>query len=1035
MEISFYFRKFAPLKTTEMRLKFFYVFALFIIAVQAALAQKVTVTGTVKDAQGEPILGTYILIKGTSRGATTNDKGAYTIEANVGDVLYYSFLGMKPVEKPVTKKNMVINVVLQDDVQEIDTGLVFTGYGAPKVGSKTVASVATVQGQEIARTPDANAMDALAGRVAGMVVTTGSGRPGDASSVLIHGFNNFQSALKGSVSNQTPLYIVDGMQVSSGIMTDLNPNDIESVTVLKDAASTSIYGSRAANGVILITTKRGKYNEQTHISVSHQVGFNAITSASRRFFDDMMTPREYLDFWAQRDPAAIRSAAGVSGNTPAQTQAAIEKILAENPYNTRWDKIFFRDFVPTTRTDVSVSGGTASTTYYLSAGYLKQEGSTAPSVDYHRYNLNTNVDTRINSWLKAGLSLSVGYSEREGGRSTTSGARVLALPLYSPTNPDGTRKNFIRGLTGRATGFYHPEYEAEKNPSASYGTDVMPIGYLTIEPIKKLVFKTQAGVQYSDGESQQKHLRSFTDYQFGYENTASTQVSYDKSYRKTFTNTLEYKFMLGNAHSFTALLGQESIENIYKALESRTTGQPSDGLSMLSHGTKEVATGDSKTVSTFNSYFARLEYDYLNRYFLDLSGRRDGSSNFGENNRYANFWAVGAMWKLKKEAFLENVKWLTDLNLRFSTGISGNAGGLNYSNINVVSPSQLYNSEIGYTLSRIGNPDIRWEEQKKTSVGLNAVILHNTSLNVEYYHRRTYDVLAYRDNNSTSGRTQLYGNSGGMQNQGIDVSISSRVYYDEGNNLSVRPYFNMNYNQQKITEIFEGRESLVSLNSNLGFKVGRALEYTAVLRKGVDPNTGLTQWYLPGEDKMETQTDDNQITTTYNSKLAQTTGKKMHAPLNGGFGWTVTYRAFSLDMNFSFTVGNWKVNNDMRYSENPGSFASGNISRKAFDYWKNAGDNTRHPKITEATFIYSGDSRLIQKADFLRLKSISLSYNLPKEVIEQIGFFGGVRLYGTARNIFTLTNYEGADPEFSNPISLGGYPPSRQFSFGVELKF
>ena len=182
MENSFFFRIFAPLKITEMRLKFFYVFALFIIAVQAALAQKVTVTGTVKDAQGEPILGTYILIKGTSHGATTNDKGAYTIEANVGDVLYYSFLGMKPVEKPVTKKNMVINVVLQDDVQEIDTGLVFTGYGAPKVGSKTVASVATVQGQEIARTPDANAMDALAGRVAGMVVTTGSGRPGDASS-------------------------------------------------------------------------------------------------------------------------------------------------------------------------------------------------------------------------------------------------------------------------------------------------------------------------------------------------------------------------------------------------------------------------------------------------------------------------------------------------------------------------------------------------------------------------------------------------------------------------------------------------------------------------------------------------------------------------------------------------------------------------------------------------------------------------------------------------------------------------------------
>ena len=310
-----------------MKLRIFYVFALLFIAIQGALAQKVTVTGTVKDGQGDPILGTYILIKGTSKGATTNDKGAYTIEANVGDVLYYSFLGMKQVEKKVTQKSSVINVVLQDDVQEIDTGLVFTGYGAPKVASKTVPSVSVVQGKALAETPNANVMDALAGRVAGMVVTTSSGRPGASSNVLIHGFNNFQSALKGSASGQDPLYIVDGAQVDGDIMSSINPNDIENITVLKDAASTSIYGSRAANGVILITTKRGKYNQPTNITISHQVGFNAITSASRKFFDNMMSPREYMDFWAQRDPAAIRSAAGVSGDT----DAAIEKILKENP--------------------------------------------------------------------------------------------------------------------------------------------------------------------------------------------------------------------------------------------------------------------------------------------------------------------------------------------------------------------------------------------------------------------------------------------------------------------------------------------------------------------------------------------------------------------------------------------------------------------------------------------------------------------------------------------------------------------------------
>ena len=393
------------------------------------------------------------------------------------------------------------------------------------------------------------------------------------------------------------------------------------------------------------------------------------------------------------------------------------------------------------------------------------------------------------------------------------------------------------------------------------------------------------------------------------------------------------------------------------------------------------------------------------------------------------------MWKLKKENFLKEVKWLTDLNLRFSTGLSGNAGGLNYSNLNVVSPLALYQGQTGYTLSRLGNPDIRWEEQTKTSVGLNAVFLYNTSLNVEYYNRRTYDALSYRDNNSASGYTQLYGNTGGMQNQGIDLSISSRVYYNEANNLSIRPYFNFNYNQQKIVEIFDGRQSLVNARDKIGFKVGKALEYTAVLHKGVNPDTGLIEWYKPGEDKMEKQTDDSQVTTEYNLNLGQTTGKKMHAPVNGGFGWDITYGGFSLDMNFSFSIGRWVENRDMIYTENPNTFANGNLSRNVFDYWKQAGDVTRHPKITEATFVQGSDSRLIQNADFVRLKGITLSYRLPKEVIEQVGFFQGVRLYGTARNVFTITKYEGADPEFTQPISIGGYPPSRQFTFGVELKF
>lgn len=225
-------------------------------------------------------------------------------------------------------------------------------------------------------------------------------------------------------------------------------------------------------------------------------------------------------------------------------------------------------------------------------------------------------------------------------------------------------------------------------------------------------------------------------------------------------------------------------------------------------------------------------------------------------------------------------------------------------------------------------------------------------------------------------------------------------------------------------------------SSGIGYKLGSPLEFTAVLFKGINPQTGEIEYYKPGTDRMEMRTDDNDVTTQYDSeKLIQTTGKKLQAPVNGGFGWNIAYKGFSLDMSFAFSLGRYMKNQDMYNTENPGRFGMANISKNALDYWKNPGDVTRHPKITSPAFIYGSDSRLIQKADFMRMKSVSLSYRLPKEVIDQVKFFNGIRIYGTARNIFTLTNYEGADPEFNASIAIGGYPPTRQFTMGVELNF
>ncbi|MDO4879712.1 MAG: SusC/RagA family TonB-linked outer membrane protein [Capnocytophaga sp.] len=1023
-----------------MKLKIFYAVVLLLVSLQISFAQKIAVSGNVKDPQGEPLLGVLILIKGTTSGTSTNMDGDYKIEAKIGDVLEFSFLGMKTQERKITSKSARLDIILQDDIQELE-GTVVVGYGAKKVASKTVASVAQVAGKEIAETPNANAMDALQGKVAGLVVNTETGKPGGSSSVLIHGLNSVSSmfAFEGGGVPE-PLYILDGSPVGSNVMTTLNSGDIESITVLKDAASTSIYGARAANGVILITTKRGRKNERTSISINHQLGFSALTSVSRKFFDNLLTPQEYMDFWVENRPSVFAAGGTTDEEIKANARAKANEYLRQYPNNTRWDKVFYRDFVPISRTDVSVSGGSANTSYYLSFGYFDQEG-TKPLSGYQRYTLNTNVDTQITKWLKAGISVSLSHNESQDSSSSTTDSKVLMLPIYSPIDKNGMRKDYIGTILGGSNGIYHPEYEAEKRPNSNFTQDILPIGYLQIEPIDNLVFKTQAGIQYNINESEDRNpLPSFVSYNGG---TSIPQVarSIGKFIQKTYTNTLEYRFLYREKHNFNILFGQESIETTVKGFRATSQGQPSDGLANLNSGKQGIGVSDYQSVSTFNSFFSRLEYSFNDRYYLDLSGRRDGSSSFGKENQYGNFWAIGAMWKLKEESFLKNVNWLTDLNLRFSTGVSGSSGIGDYSIYNLISvDSNTYQGLMAYQLMQLGNPNLEWEEQRKTTIGVNAVIARNTSLNVEVYQRDTYGMLSTFNNNSMAGITSLPANIGSMENKGIDVTLSSVVYRNKANDISIRPYFNINYNIQKVTSIINGRSTMTNAGRNVGYKVGGALEWYMPIFKGIAQDgqyPGYAQWYLPGEDRMEQHTDDSQVSYQYDLEtLSQTTGKKRQAPVNGGFGLNINYKAFSLDMSFSFSAGKYLMNEDKRRVSNPGSFGMYNFSRDVIDHWKQPGDDTIYPKIDSNIMAFlRNDTRILEDASFIRMKSISLSYTLPQQVVEQIKFFNGLRLFASARNIFTLTKYTGADPEFASTITTGGYPPSRQFTLGVELKF
>ena len=1014
------------------KLKQLFTWGFFFLAIFSVSAQNVQLSGTVKDEAGTPLLGVFIMIKGTQRGATTDTDGKYTLNASVGDVLDFTFLGMKTVQKKVTANTKKLDVVMKDDVQELEE-MVVTGYGTRKVASKTVASVAQVQAKEFAEAPTANAMDALMGRVAGMVVVTETGKPGESSSVTIHGYGNLYKVLGNSEAKTGPLYVMDGVPVSSSVMTDLSANDIESITVLKDAASTSIYGARAANGVVYITTKRGKRNERTRISVNHQVGFSTI--ASRKFFDDMMSPEEYMNFWSEKNPNYIGflMAGRRRGTTVAQAKEITNRYLQRNPYHTRWDELYYRNFVPLTRTDVSISGGTNGSSYYLSMGHFDQEGNTYGS-NYKRYTLSASVDTDITKWLKAGLHLSIGHNETNSNNASV-GKYVINLPFYSPTDENGKEKDFITSILGASEGVFNPKYLADKNPNFSQTEDILPIGYLTAEPIKNLVFKTQMGVQFSTSLTNAAHLPSFINYKdLSSPNIGTASESNARSLRKTITNTLEYKFRLANLHNFTALLGQESIENNGRSTASSSQGQSVDGLIAVKDGTDKFEVKQSHTVATYNSYFGRLEYNFRDRYFIDLSARRDGSSTFAKNHRYANFWAVGAMWRLKEEAFLKKVKWLTDMSLRFSTGSSGNPnGGGNYSSVTEVRSNQ-YNKGLGYEIDKLGNPDLLWEQQQKTTFGLNIVIARNTSFNIEYYDRTTRGALSSRENDLLSGFANYPDNVADMSNKGIDFSFSSTVYRSKNEALTLRPYFNINYNASKILGIYDGKRQLIGGGRDFAYAVDEPIYYALPMFKGVNPDNGKPEWYLPGEDKMNTQTDDSKITNTFAESLIQNTGKLRIPPINGGFGFNIVYKAFTFDAGFNFTVGKWLINQDRLATENANAFGASNLSRKVLDYWKNPGDNARNPRLQE-TYFTQKDSRLLEDASFLRLRNISLSYRMPEKIVKQIGFFDGVRLYGSARNLFVWTKYTGADPEYDSSIVQGGYLPTRQFTFGVELKF
>ena len=988
----------------KMRITNFLYALLLLIAVPGyAQAQTKEVSGVVRDASGAELLGVAVIVQGTHRGTQTDLKGHYKIKVQKGEVLEFSSLGLKTQTFKVGNSSQ-IDVILVEDVQDLDE-FVVVGYGSGRKISSVVGSVARVGEKDIAQRPSGNVVDALQGKVAGLQVSISSGEPSGLSKIRLDGVGSL-----GGATN-SPLFVLDGITVSDATVRALNQSDIESISVLKDASATSIYGSRAANGVVYITTKRGKNNTKGEISFSTQYGISDI--ADRRHFERMMNADELAAFLV---------------DIGRYSQAKMDEIRRKNPYDTRWHKVYFRENIPMEQVDLSVSGGNEKTTYYVSGSYFNQEGLMYRS-GFDRLTLRSNIDSRVNNWLKLGVYFNTAYYKIQtnpfAGNNPDGGLSYMLEPFYSPVDENGKRKDYMEGINR-----YHPEYYAENYPSSITALDFIPSGFVEITPIKGLTFKTNAGVRFTNAVNSSTRLPSFK----GSRNDGNTSKEYNKVLIKTLTNTLEYKFDLAQKHNFAILLGQESVKNESSSFSASGSGLINDDLTLLSNTTKNKTVNESIGISTINSVFGRLEYDYLGKYFADFSLRRDGSSKFSPDYKYANFWATGIMWKLKKEKFLENNQKINDLSLKFSVGTSGNSDIGDYTHQALVGTGQ-YNDNTTYSLNNSGNTELTWEKQRKYTIGLISAFFDNRlNINADFYSRITESMLMNVPVAYTTGFSTVKRNIGKLQNRGFNVAISTDIYRDKERGILVTPYVNFGYNKNKVLELFSGKTYWK--NSDMtAYIVGESIKYVAPIFKGVNPDNGEPLWYANDPEHPEnTIKDDNRIVErNYSAALAQNTGYDRYAPINGGFGFSASYKRVSLQADFAYSIGKYTYNNDRYFNENPTVFSGYTYDRSVKNYWKQPGDITQFPK-KERRFTEL-DGRLIEDASFLRLKNITLAYSLSDEVLKEVGFFSRVRFYVTGRNILTFTNFTGLDPEIDDAVLAGDNPGTKQYVFGVELKF
>ena len=949
-----------------------------------AAQQKRHITGVVKDIKGETIIGANIMIKGTGTGVSTNIDGGFSIEAATGDELIVSFIGYLTQTIKIDSQK-TLNIKLLEDTKTLEE-VVVVGY---TVQTKSAVTGSVVKADKL---KDVNTLEVgsmLQGKVSGVYVSGSSGEPGQASKIRIRG----KGTLNSSVS---PLWVVDGVIV--GEDPGLNPNEIDNISVLKDGSATALYGSRAANGVIVVTTKRGEYDANKY-SVSVNAGVSLLSTGRL----EMMNSQELYDYQKSWNNQSWFT----------------EELLK---HNTDWFKEASKPGLYT-NANITYTGSSGRMRSFVMADYYREEGA-IKDFTLDRFTFRSNNDVKFTDRFTMSTKISGSLSRTDSQQRSVYNT-YLYLPWDFPYNEDGSirsgQEQDWRGRDG-----INDMYDLQWNWSRSKKLTVDGTINFNYQITDWLRFESNNSIRYLSNRSE-----SYTDKRSRSGQSDKGSLSNSNSLlTKQFTNQMiRFEKSFGK-HKVNALGAYEYTRHFYESTSAEGRGiQPGREILDVTTGIKSIG-GYKDAIATQSALF-NANYDYDNRYMGQVSYRMDESSCFGKNNRMGHFFTVSGGWNIQNETFFESLREsVNQLKVRVSYGSLGNTPGAYYGHYPLYS-SMMYNDEVAYFPSQMGNADLSWEKCYTTNIGIDARFFDRFGVTIDLYNKNTSDLLYYAPLPNISGYTGQYKNVGAINNKGLEISLNADVI--RTSKFQWTSDFNIGFNRNRVTELYGGKPELKGLKR---LEEGRDMDEW-YLREwaGVDPANGSPLWYTTDENGKRTTTDSyNKADRVYCGSAAP--------KFTGGWMNSFSYKGFTLTANFDFVYGNLLYNQSRELLDSDGAYADYNSMKlkSGWKRWEKEGDIATHPKAINGGNKNSNksSSRYLEKGNYFSLRNLSLGYSIPEKLCGKLGL-QRVNVSCSADNLFTLTPFSGVSPQLSDSSTDGYagtiYPLSRRIVFGLNVSF